>query len=239
MIHLIVARHNDEIFKGYLESSLEKFKGLGVLVHQIRNNEKHNSMFSKYNLGIEMANPQDDDILVFIHEDVKILDENFCKKLELVFNKKPDVGLVGLIGTTSFPEAGGWWLCDHSLHRGALIQGKPGTSGKETFHMVRKKGYFEDLVSVDGFCFAVRGSVLKDLKFDEETYPEAFHFYDVDFCFSILEKGWDIATCDILLEHASEGPLPESWFKNKERFLNKWKSKTGYMFPITKEQFKK
>ncbi len=237
MIHLIIAKHNDEIFKEYIESSLEKFKGRPELIHVIED-EGHTSIFSKYNRGIEMANPEDDDILVFVHEDVKILDKNFFEKLEMVFLKKSDVGIVGMIGTTSFSEAGGWWICNHSFHKGSLMQGKPGTNGKETFHMNRGRGFFDNLVSVDGFCFAVRGKVCKEVKFDEPTYPNAFHFYDVDYCFSVLEKGWKVAIADIFTEHASEGPLPESWFKNKDIFLNKWKSK-GYKFPIELSQFKK
>ena len=238
MIKMIVARVGKEDksdkFDDYLGPSMKNFTNIPML--EIFNSD-NDSMFAKYNRGIKSFDVQDDDIIVFCHADVKILDPNFDKKLEIIFKKKKNVGLVGMIGTTQFPLAGGWWLCDHSLHRGHLIQGMPGSDGKKTFHMNRKTGYFEDLVSVDGFCFAVRGKVAKEIPFDETTYPNSYHFYDCDMSLSVLEKGWDIAVADILLEHSSEGPLPSSWHQNKLKFIKKWQDK-GYVFPINKGQFK-
>ncbi len=155
----------------------------------------------------------------------------------MVFSKKKNLGMLGLIGTTSFPELGGWWLTDFQFHKGSLVQGKPGTDGKETYFMDRKRGYFDDLVSVDGFTFFMSGKVVKEIPFDETTYTESYHFYDVDQSFRVLEKGYDVGCFDCILEHSSEGPLPESWHVNKNNFVKKWKDK-GYKFPITKDQFK-
>lgn len=239
MIKFIVARGPDDKFEDYLEPSLKQFPEIEIL--QIHNSEHLNSMASKYNFGIDelIKNElSENDVVGFVHSDVKIIDPLFPKKIEMVFKKRKKVGLVGLIGTTSFPEAGGWWLCPYEFHRGHLQQGKPGSNGKETYHLNRKIGYFEDLVSVDGFSFFSKGSVLKQVRFDEVTYPEAYHFYDCDFSFSVLEKGFDIAIMDSFFEHSSEGPLPESWHVNKDKFLNKWKSK-GFKFPVDKGQFKK
>ncbi len=240
MIKLVIARGPNDKFEEYLEPSLKNYPNVNFLEIY---NEENDSIFKKYNRGIDQFvdyNLTDNDIVGFIHADVRIMDPLFEKKIELVFAKKPEVGIVGIIGTTSFSKAGGWWLCDHSLHRGHLIQGAPGSNGSQTFHMIRKQGYFEDLVSVDGFCFFVRGSVVKQIRFDETTYPEAYHFYDVDYCISVLESPnkWKIAVADILMEHASEGPIPKSWHLNRTKFINKMESK-GYFFPLTKQQFER
>ncbi len=235
MIKLVVARGPNDKFEDYLEPSLKNFPDIDWV--QVENGE-NDSIFKKYNRGVNHLKPEDNDIVVFCHADVKILDSNFCKKLQLIFDKKKDIGVLGLIGTVEFPLAGGWWIGDHSLHRGHLIQGMPGSDGKKTYHMVRKIGYFDDLISVDGFCFCVRGSVVKQNPFDEITYPNAYHFYDIDYCISVLEMGYKIAVADILMEHSSEGPMPESWYTNKIRFIEKMTGK-GYSFPLTNSQFYK
>ena len=56
--------------------------------------------------------------------------------------------------------------------------------------------------------------------------------------FKVLESGYDLAVADILVQHASEGPLNENWNINKSKFLTKWKNK-GYTFPVDKKQFLK
>lgn len=231
MIHLIVARHNDEIYKTYLEASLEKFNGQDILVHCIKNDENCNSMFSKYNKGIEIAKPQDEDILVFVHEDVKILDENFFKKLELVFNKKSEVGLIGIVGTKELVPTG-WWSNDHKHHVGHWYQEYENGTQR---HMIRKIGFDSDMVAVDGCVFAVRGKVAKGVKFQEELYPNSFHFYDYSYCISVLEVGWKVAVADISILHKSEGALPPEWHKAKDIFYNNMISR-GYTFPITLNQ---
>jgi len=50
--------------------------------------------------------------------------------------------------------------------------------------------------------------------------------------------GYDVGIIDILVKHDSEGPLSESWYINRNKFIGKW-TKKGYTFPITKVQFKK
>ena len=71
-------------------------------------------------------------------------------------------------------------------------------------------------------------------RFDEETF-DGFHFYDVDACFTLLKQGVDIGIIDVMVKHGSEGPLSESWHKNKKAFYNKWKDIT---FPATIHSFR-
>lgn len=233
MIKFIVARHNDKIMKSYLEPSLEIIKE-PIRLFDVYDGPTLNSMFKKYNEGIKQANPQDDDILVFVHEDVKILDENFCKKLQLVFNKKPDVGLIGIVGTKELVE-NGWWINDYKHHVGHWIQEFENGSTK---HMIRKISFDSEMVAVDGCCFAVRGKVAKQVKFLENEFPGYYHFYDYSYCISVLEAGWKVAVADISILHKSEGALPKEWHEAKDIFCRLMVSK-GYKFPITLEQIKR
>lgn len=226
MIKFVIARYDDDGFEEFLKPCIhDKFDYAEVF------NSEANSIFEKYNIGIDKLRPHDSDIICFCHADVKILDEDFSEKVEFYFSALPNVGVAGVIGTTKLHDSGGWWLCDHLFHRGHLIQW---TTKKESdkYHMIRKKGNFIDLSVVDGLCFFVRGNVANRLKFDAETYPESYDFYDLDYCLSVKEVGLKIGVIDILVEHRSNGSgiYKESWEKNKKRFFDKW-AKKGVTFP--------
>jgi hypothetical protein len=195
-------------------------------------NSLGDSIFEKYNKGISMS--EDVDVFVFMHDDVTVIDKNFEKKIEIVFERFQNVAIVGVIGTTVFNANGGWWTCNRRLETiGHIIQGHP--DGSEN-HMVEAVGFSEDVVSVDGCCFMGRADLFKKgiLKFDE-TY-EGYHFYDADICIQAKHLGYDVAVADILVKHESEGPMNETWVINKDKFVNKW-IKKGYTFPLTKQSF--
>ena len=151
MIKYIIALNNINLFNNYIKPHIKP------KYHQLVDNDDGDTMFKKYNFGLANSDVSDDDIVVFVHEDVRILDENFEQKLEILFNNYPSVGIAGVIGTTSFTSMGGWWLGDRTQNgRGHIMQDRPDLS--EPFHMVDRIGNFFDVVSVDGCCFAMRGS---------------------------------------------------------------------------------
>lgn len=230
-IKIVVARNDDKVFSQYLSPSLQSLKAdtnFDVQISEIFNIE-NDSIFKKYNRGMDDLGVDESDIYCFMHEDVKIHDKSFLNKLSMLFDYKKDIGVLGLIGTSSFPEMGGWWLCDHKFHKGHLIQGLPNGT---TYHMDRGTGFNDELVSVDGFSFFCHGRFLKTYRFDENRYPNAYHFYDVDTCFEALRRGFKVAVADILLEHKSEGPMPDSWHNTRNIFINKWKD-FHWTFPVT------
>lgn len=222
MIYYVVPSKSRE---SYLESH---FKTAGVRGSK-RIMYGDDSIHKKYNKAIDAINPNADDIVVFAHDDVIIIDELMKDKLELIF-ESDDVGLVGIYGTTEFNEGGGWWMCDRKVHgRGHIIQGNGnGTKG----HMVDRIGYFDDVVTVDGCFFAMRGELLNTIKFDENF--NSYHFYDSDISLQTIHAGYDVVVADILIEHLSPGYLPTNWEEGRQYLVNKWKSK-GYTFPLTKE----
>jgi peptidoglycan/xylan/chitin deacetylase (PgdA/CDA1 family) len=79
----------------------------------------------------------------------------------------------------------------------------------------------------------VRGSLVKQLKFDVDTYPNSYNYYDYDYCLETKALGYKVGVFDILLEHGSNGSgmFQDDWKLNKEKFIRKWKEK-GYSFPI-------
>jgi GT2 family glycosyltransferase len=245
MIKFIVPVHNQAVFNNYTAVSIKQYN-LPTCV--IQDNLKiHQTIFQKYNKGIkalqsnENAKINYDDIIVFMHEDVKILDPCLVEKLSTTFVKKPDIGLIGIVGTDILYDHCVWHLdSDRCFNKntehlyGHLIQENNG----EQFHSVfgNNIGFFDKICMVDGFFMAVRGSLINDgLMFDEKSYS-GYDFYDADLCMQVLQMGYKIGIIDILTQHRSSGSginKPE-WMVAKHVFQQKWKH-VG--FPITQISF--
>lgn len=233
MIRFVIARHNDDDFKNYLEPSIAM---LNVTTHEVRDNDgKKLSLTEKYNYGIndvlidETFNP--DDIVVFCHEDVQIKDPMFCEKINMVFNMD-NIGLCGVIGCREFTKNGMWWANVPDKLSGHIIQEN---NGKDTHLVKGKVGFFKDIVAIDGLMFAVKGKLLFDgVRFDTQF---KFHHYEIDFCLTVLEKKYDICIADILVKHKSMGlgSLTEEYKESKDSLIKKW---SKYEFPITAGSFK-
>ncbi len=241
MIKFVIARYENDGFEQFFNTSV--FKQNHEIVHitneHLTDNNIPNSIFQKYNMGLEYyrnKDLQDNDIIVFCHADVKILDPEYDTKLEYAFSRL-NVDIAGVIGAIELHETAGWWLSDQSLHRGHLIQW---TNETENYHMKRTIGNFTNMVVVDGLFMAVRGSLARKQNFDVTTFPNSYDFYDYDYCLGAKANGSNIAVLDLLVEHKSAGTgiYKDSWANNKEIFLNKWKN-LGYSFPITNNSFTK
>jgi len=233
MIHYVIACKDLTTYKKILQPTFENLiaKENGIYIEE--GGDK--SIFQKYNNALDRMVIEEDDVVVFLHDDMSIRDPNFEPKIEIYFKYKPTVGLAGVIGTTEYSERGGWWLCDRTVKtRGRIIQGHP--QGRE--YTMEEKGGMDNkgVVAVDGCIMFMRGSIAKTYRFDAETYSD-YHFYDVDSCFEMIKLGYDIGIIDVTVKHESEGQLPLSWHEGKEKFLAKWKG-AGLTFPVTLETFK-
>lgn len=194
----------------------------------------YESLSSKYNAGLEGMEIEDSDVVVFLHADVRLIDEDFYGKVERVFVENPLVGLVGVYGTTELNRTGAWWMSGRELNgRGHIVQGHP---ERGLSYMRDWVGFFDDVVSVDGCMLAFRGKLFSEgFRFDEGI--GGFHFYDVDSSFEVLRRGYKVAVADILIQHNSVGEPDESWLSIREDFLRKWEG-LGYKFPVTTRNFK-
>lgn len=228
----------DETFGRILEPSLKpEWLQNTILVYQ------GDSIFEKYNKGIDVLvskfSLKDDDIVVYIHSDVQIKDEHFEEKIRIVFQRRPDIGLIGVYGSTHFGDGCSWWCHNRASNgRGNILQRYP---NGQIYTMTDSKGFFDDIVVLDGCIMIAKGSVAKMKLFDTETFKGMYHQYDSSYCLSILEQtSYKIAVVDILVFHDSPGVLSNTdiWFKSIELHKKKLLDK-GYIFPITIDSFKK
>lgn len=228
MIKFVVARYETDSYGTFLGPCVDgKYRVESIF--------EGSSIYEKYNTGIsnlEKDGISDDDIIVFCHGDVRILDESFEDKVLYIFDNIPKLGVAGVIGATEIHETGGWWLSDQKLHRGHVVQWIDDIESNK-YHMIRTIGNYTNITVVDGLCFMVRGSLVKQLKFDVDTYPNSYNYYDYDYCLETKALGYKVGVFDILLEHGSNGSgmFQDDWKLNKEKFIRKWKEK-GYSFPI-------
>jgi hypothetical protein len=154
---------------------------------------------------------------VFIHDDLT-LPENWGRKLLKLF-KESDFGIIGLAGTTDFPESGQWWE-----NRKKMVGIVKHTDGKKTWEN-KYSGCFPKkilpTVNVDGLFIAVDRT---KIKYEFDTTIEGFHFYDVDFSVGNYVKGVKVGvTTDIRVIHKGLGETNQEWDKNRTNFIEKYK----------------
>lgn len=161
------------------------------------------------------------DIVVFVHDDIIVNTKQLDKRINRMFDKNPEYGIIGVAGTKYLSDTGRWWDKPKFMYGRVshTHQGKTWLSEYSPDQNVR----IEETVIVDGVFFAVHKNRIKK-QFDESV--EGFHFYDVDFCFqNHLEDVKVGVTTEIKINHMSIGMTNEQWESNRQKFAEKYKDK--------------
>jgi len=171
-----------------------------------------------YNARIA-ASPED--VLVFVHDDVWILDHFFVSRVLEGLGQYDVIGVAGArrrsAGQITWGHtASGKW--DPDNHSGCVAHGNT--------PITAKMDLYGDLPAecdlLDGVLLAARSSTLRNrnVAFDPRF---TFHFYDVDFCRTAREAGLRLGTWPLSITHAGHGVFgtPE-WQTQCTRYLQKW-----------------
>ncbi|HEX5127108.1 MAG TPA: glycosyltransferase [Rhodocyclaceae bacterium] len=173
------------------------------------------SLCEGYNRGIAVARG---DILVFSHDDILILDENFADKVEARLGD--DFQVLGFAGSAQLTD-GYWWASGPQHMRGAIAHAAPGDRKISLFVYGVNEAHTERVQALDGLCLIAQRRVVEKLRFDAETF-DGFHLYDLDFTFSAAQTGFNVgAMTDIPIIHMSSGGFDTVWQAYRERFLEK------------------
>ncbi|MFW6219549.1 MAG: glycosyltransferase [bacterium] len=226
-ITYIVPRHNDEIFNRCLLKHFTRFSSRTI---QISNDPSLKSITHKYYMGIDVSkqkNILDNDIVVFAHEDVTIVDNFFEDKLKYIFENNDMVGVVGVVGTELILE-NDWWLEDKAKPKGKILQGLD----NPTLIKFGEVGFYDNVVCVDNCIFAVRGSLFNQINFDMSSFEYDNHTYSMDICLQALIQHYKICVADILIQHESTEHFKTSleWENDKSNFNSKY---SNIKFPIS------
>lgn len=198
-----------------LVSYLERCKiGVNLLI-----NEK--SIFEAYNHSINNNSFNDQDIVIFCHDDIEILlDPSRFLEILIKSLNKPNVGFVGPAGTKRLNSRAVWW--DHAEwqrgnHRGLVLHGDSIEYAETTYY-----GNPGRVVVLDGLFLAAKVKTLKSLDLSKPDYFKGgWDFYDIHYTLQAHSKGYINLVAPILLMHHSIGQLAgrDSWHQNREAFI--------------------
>jgi hypothetical protein len=177
-----------------------------------------------YNIALREAE-LDPAILVFIHDDVQLLDFFWPNH---VFQGLRAFDLIGLAGNKRrVPGQPAWRFTDERLAR----DDKENLSGIVAHGASWPPDYvsyygqpYQQVKLLDGVMMACRSETLlaKRIFFDEAF---DFHFYDLDICRQAELHELRLGTWSISALHASDGRFDTpSWRAAYARYIDKWKS---------------
>lgn len=166
--------------------------------------------------------PAADEIFVFVHDDVFMVDFYWIDKLMWGFERFDILGLAG--NKRRVPRQPSWAFIDERLtwDQPSNLSGMVG-HGREFPCQLSVYGPIgQPCKLLDGVLLASKKSTLEkhNMRFDERF---DFHFYDLDFCRQAEQKSLRMGTIPLGIIHQSGGSFGSPhWKKNYEKYLMKW-----------------
>lgn len=214
MISIIICTRKSHISDALL-ANIRQTVGVAFETIFIDNSANRLSIFEAYDHGVEQAKG---DILVFAHDDIVFLTQNWGQILQTSLGDK-QVGIVGVLGGHLIDETSISWTSS-GFYSGQVIQVANGTN---TTYNHNEAGLGNTVIALDGILLAMRKELFdRDiLKWDSDTY-NGFHFYDLDICMQAVSQGYQVKVAPILLEHHSLGAFNQSFYDSCRAFHQKW-----------------
>lgn len=176
-----------------------------------------------YNAIIDRAR-DDPANLIFLHDDVHILDYFWLDRIAEGLKRFDILGLAG--NKRRLPHQPFWVYKNYRLRTiedreflsGVVGHGKSfPPSNVSSYGPVRQQ-----VLQLDGVMLCANSELLlqRGLRFDERFH---FHFYDLDFCRQANQLGLTMGTWDISVMHESVGNTGSSmWEQAANRYFEKW-----------------
>ena len=203
-----------------LDTSIYKsLQDLGITYYSITaDNTK--ALSTMYNAGLNFARSYEYDCVIFVHDDVTLL-EDPIPRLEKLFD---DYDIVGVAGTSKIelkPPA--LWHLMGGGFDGGNLHGQVNHNHNGQILPTYFGKYPHRVVMIDGVFMALNLKAITESSFDEEN-PSNFHFYDINFSCDSHKKGLKLGVGDIPIVHESQGlkSFTDDWLAGEKYFLNKY-----------------
>ena len=211
-------------------SSIRKVRGADDEIVVVRDCP---SMAFAYNEGIRRAA---NERIVFMHDDVELRPSEYWSDavLDAIFQKWP-VGFLGVAGSKDMFPDGRWYIdgnrmCGACFHAQIFApnQAAPEGStrlpdGRQYQEWYTAYGDFGRVVVLDGVLLISTKTVLSKIGgFDEETFKDTWHYYDLDVTLRAHLAGFHNITVPLFICHLSPGSYNDKWAQTKDAFLRKW-----------------
>jgi len=185
--------------------------------------ENRRALAACYNDAIaRVANP--DEILMFVHDDIHILDFYWIDKLMAGLERFDCVGLAG--NKRRVPKQPNWAFIDAKFtwDDRSNLSGVVGHGTQFPCQLSVFGPVWQQCKLLDGLLLAAKRKAFNNkggFGFDESF---DFHLYDVDLCRQIESNGLTMGTIPLAVMHEGTsrcGSPP--WQVNYERYLKKWR----------------
>ena len=184
------------------------------------------SLFRSYNLILDTLAERDDlEALVLVHQDAEIADPGFVAKLRQALSDR-EVGVVGCVGAIGVRSIA-WW--EGSVTWASFVHRYRELGGGElpafAWNGAEMPAYARtgEVDTVDGFVMGLSPWTVRNMRFDESL--GALHGYDFDFCLQVRDAGHKVVTADFKVIHHHSLELignPETWIEAHMRVAEKW-----------------
>ena len=211
---LIVCSVDDSKFRAVSENISSRLRDT---FHEIIRISDARSLAEGYNRGIEQSSG---DRLIFCHDDVEILNDDFAQRLDETLSHSDIAGVVGADLVIN-----GYWASAGPPHVGGHVICPNPDGGGFAISLYGPPTLPNPVQAMDGCFMAINRRVAEKIRFDGQTF-DGFHLYDLDFTFSAFLAGFRLAIADdIDLVHASIGTFDETWRGYAQRFATKYRGK--------------
>ena len=202
---------------------------LGLSLSQYRDYQVGSRLFFSNSRGLSAcyneairAAKNEEEILVFVHDDVLIVDFFWIDKILRGFTRFEVLGLAG--NKRREPRQPSWAFVDDTFtwDIASNLSGIVGHGHQFPCQLSIYGAPGQECKLLDGVFLATKKSILTrtQILFDE-TFD--FHFYDMDFCRQAELQRLRMGTIALGIIHASDGAFGTAqWKANYERYLNKW-----------------
>ena len=226
MFSIIVVHNSEDIERELLLTSLARQTvPYELILLENKNNRNYTSAASALNDGAKKATGE---YLLFVHQDVDLLDSEFLSKAEELLADISDLGVAGVAGM----KAGD--MCDHERRRNRICQGSPKGEWGKVIDSVEK------VQTLDECLLIVPSKVFSSCIFDVSTCDH-WHLYGVEYCLSILKFNLAAYVLPLPIYHTSVGDsakpkrgklqsLDDAYFRAFESVRKKHRANVSYVY---------
>lgn len=203
--------NNDEQYNECLESwkTLRVPEGITVESLVIRD---ATSMTEGYQTGMESSDAK---YKIYIHQDVWINSKNFLIIMIREFQKHPNYGILGVVGSRSLPLNGVWWEGEKI---GAICDCVSGKMSERLY--TRNDKECTEAIALDGLILMTQ----YDVNWRVDLFNK-WHFYDVSQCMEFLRSGYKAAVLPQkmpLCNHFAGMNALEGYDEERKKFLKEY-----------------
>jgi hypothetical protein len=192
--------------------------------------EADGSIFRNYNAIMDEAAKLDDlEVLVLLHQDAEIVDQQYIPKLRAAMTD-PEVGVVGCVGAVGVRSIA-WWEGSVTwasfIHRYSELGGGGIPSLTWDNDALPPYARLGEVETVEGFVLCLSPWVVRNVRFDEQL-GSLLHGYDFDFCLQVREAGRKVVTADFKVIHNHSLELAsdlEHWIAAHVAVAEKWEGR--------------